>query len=180
MGVCIGYTLICWIADLGGVGNMHPGVRYDLLIGAGGNGLLSPALSSRRGGEGANLFLPLWWLLHKMRLLGDSGDYMCRPRQESRLSCNYAVQRRAGVAPAPLGRQSERTIRSALAPHQFVRRYETACSNQSPTAGWAGGTPALLSTASFRLRRLKARIRNLLGRFVDSRLKAGRHPADCS
>jgi len=35
MGVCIGYTLICWLADLGRVGNMHPGVRYNLLFSAG-------------------------------------------------------------------------------------------------------------------------------------------------
>ena len=35
MGVCIGYTLICWTADLGHFGNMHPGVRYHLLFSAG-------------------------------------------------------------------------------------------------------------------------------------------------
>jgi hypothetical protein len=32
MGVCIGFVLICWGADLGRVGNMHPGVRFDLLF----------------------------------------------------------------------------------------------------------------------------------------------------
>ena len=31
MSVCIGYCLICWWADIGSVGNMHPGVRFDLL-----------------------------------------------------------------------------------------------------------------------------------------------------
>ena len=35
MGVCIGYVLICWVADLGRVGMMHPGVRYHLLFPAG-------------------------------------------------------------------------------------------------------------------------------------------------
>ena len=35
MGVCVGYALICWLADLGGVGDMHPGVRYHLLFPAG-------------------------------------------------------------------------------------------------------------------------------------------------
>src|SRR5436190_11857043 len=45
------------------------------------------------------------------------------------LSRNNAVQCGAGVSPAPLGWQSERTIRSAFAPHLLVRRYETACSN---------------------------------------------------
>ncbi len=35
MGVCIGYALICWGADLARVGNMHPGVRYHLLFSAG-------------------------------------------------------------------------------------------------------------------------------------------------
>jgi len=31
MGVCIGYCLICWGADLGQFGNMHPGVRCQIL-----------------------------------------------------------------------------------------------------------------------------------------------------
>jgi hypothetical protein len=31
MAVCIGYCLICWGADIGRFGNMHPGVRFDLL-----------------------------------------------------------------------------------------------------------------------------------------------------
>ena len=35
MGVCIGYTMICWIADLGPIGNMPPGVRFNLLFPAG-------------------------------------------------------------------------------------------------------------------------------------------------
>ena len=35
MYVCIGYTLVCWLADLSQVGNMHPGVRYQLLFPAG-------------------------------------------------------------------------------------------------------------------------------------------------
>jgi|SRR5688572_1186206 len=35
MFVCIGYTLVCWVADLGRIGNMHPGVRYQLLFPAG-------------------------------------------------------------------------------------------------------------------------------------------------
>jgi len=35
MGVCIGYTLICWIVDLAAVGNMHPGVRAQILSPAG-------------------------------------------------------------------------------------------------------------------------------------------------
>src|SRR6185503_19162528 len=39
---------------------------------------------------------------------------------EARLSRNVAVQRRAGVSPAPLGRQSERTIRTASPPHHLV------------------------------------------------------------
>jgi hypothetical protein len=32
MGVCIGYTLICWYADLADVGNIHPGMRLKLLF----------------------------------------------------------------------------------------------------------------------------------------------------
>ena len=35
MGVCIGYTLICWVAEVGRIGNMHPGIRYHLLFPAG-------------------------------------------------------------------------------------------------------------------------------------------------
>jgi hypothetical protein len=35
MGVCIGYCLICWGADLGKFGNMHAGVRYQILYPAG-------------------------------------------------------------------------------------------------------------------------------------------------
>lgn len=35
MGVSIGYTLICWLSDLVGIGNLHPGVRYELLFSAG-------------------------------------------------------------------------------------------------------------------------------------------------
>src|SRR5437763_7903868 len=63
------------------------------------------------------------------------------PRQLSR---NDAVQRRAGVSPAPLGRQSELTIRSAWAPCLFVRGCDTACSTQSPQlAGQARRLPYL-------------------------------------
>ena len=35
MGVCIGYCLICWGADLGQFGNMHPGVRCQILYPSG-------------------------------------------------------------------------------------------------------------------------------------------------
>lgn len=35
MGVCIGYVLICWAADLARVGDMHPGARYEFLFPAG-------------------------------------------------------------------------------------------------------------------------------------------------
>ena len=51
MGVCISYTSICWVVDLGSVGNMDSGVRYHLLFPAGlvstGAGFAS-ALSAHR------------------------------------------------------------------------------------------------------------------------------------
>jgi hypothetical protein len=52
MGVCVGYVLICWVADLGQVGNIHPGIRYQLLFPAGvvstAVGFVCSLLSHRR------------------------------------------------------------------------------------------------------------------------------------
>jgi hypothetical protein len=51
------------------------------------------------------------------------------------------------------GSRRYRKTQSAM----MLRRYETAWSNQSPTAGWSGGTPALLSTVCLRLIRSLSR-----------------------
>lgn len=52
MGVSIGYCLICWGADLGQVGNMHPGVRCQILyppgLVASGVGFAAALLAYRR------------------------------------------------------------------------------------------------------------------------------------
>jgi hypothetical protein len=52
MGVAIGYSAICWAAEVGAIGNMHPGARADILTPLGivstGIGFILSILAYRR------------------------------------------------------------------------------------------------------------------------------------
>src|SRR5205807_8686662 len=72
-----------------------------------------------------------------------------------RLSRIYSVQGRAGVSPAPLGRQSARPNSKIPADHFLVMPADNRSIERNQLPCWAGGTPALLSTAYFRPSRLE-------------------------
>jgi hypothetical protein len=76
MGVCIGYCCICWGADLGQVGNMHPGVRWHILyplgVAASALGFIAALFAYRRRRIFARLTLAacvlfvVWFLLPRL------------------------------------------------------------------------------------------------------------------